>query len=318
MARLPDDAGKTSGNVPDPRSDCGNDNAYNGLRTRRVPLRLHTNITNDSGYKKSKTRLDFVLKFAVSLTSNDNAHPSRKAVPLRRINASPSPAGFEPWVHGKPTSSDVASIRDCLKLFTPSSRGRPFEVSSDGRLVAALHSFFTFRTFYLPGKVKPPCLFTIIVYAGAIARAFRSNILGYFKETCDLRRRLHFVSEAQFAVTTRRHFAETVREGEAIPALVGIDTDAIVAVRSDHISAPIAELHSAGLVSGQRAERRCVQTTVTLVMAVGLLTVLGQAFAGDRAIPRCVAPTGVTWMTLGAAVVWQSSAGRDDPVLLFP
>ncbi|VEL16055.1 unnamed protein product [Protopolystoma xenopodis] len=34
MAGLTDDAGKTSGNVPRPLSDFGNDDAYNGLRTR--------------------------------------------------------------------------------------------------------------------------------------------------------------------------------------------------------------------------------------------------------------------------------------------
>ncbi|VEL42906.1 unnamed protein product [Protopolystoma xenopodis] len=43
MARLTDDAGERSGNVPHPRSYSGN--AYNGLRTRCVPLSLPTNIT---------------------------------------------------------------------------------------------------------------------------------------------------------------------------------------------------------------------------------------------------------------------------------
>ncbi|VEL39943.1 unnamed protein product, partial [Protopolystoma xenopodis] len=33
MARLTDAAGETSGNVPRPRSNSGNDDAYNGLRT---------------------------------------------------------------------------------------------------------------------------------------------------------------------------------------------------------------------------------------------------------------------------------------------
>ncbi|VEL30408.1 unnamed protein product [Protopolystoma xenopodis] len=39
------DAGETSGNVPRPRSYSGNDAAYNGLRTRCVPLSLPTNMT---------------------------------------------------------------------------------------------------------------------------------------------------------------------------------------------------------------------------------------------------------------------------------
>ncbi|VEL30156.1 unnamed protein product [Protopolystoma xenopodis] len=34
MARLTDDAGETSGNVPRPRSDSGNNYAHNGIRTR--------------------------------------------------------------------------------------------------------------------------------------------------------------------------------------------------------------------------------------------------------------------------------------------
>ncbi|VEL18629.1 unnamed protein product [Protopolystoma xenopodis] len=45
MATLTDDAGETSGNIPHPRSDFGNDRAYNGLRTRFVPLSLPTNMT---------------------------------------------------------------------------------------------------------------------------------------------------------------------------------------------------------------------------------------------------------------------------------
>ncbi|VEL39623.1 unnamed protein product [Protopolystoma xenopodis] len=45
MARLTDDAGKTSGNVPRPWSYSGNDDAYNGLRTKCVPLTLPTNMT---------------------------------------------------------------------------------------------------------------------------------------------------------------------------------------------------------------------------------------------------------------------------------
>ncbi|VEL30650.1 unnamed protein product [Protopolystoma xenopodis] len=49
MARLTDDAdydpGEMSGNVPRPRSDFGNDHAYNALRTRCVPLSLPTNMT---------------------------------------------------------------------------------------------------------------------------------------------------------------------------------------------------------------------------------------------------------------------------------
>ncbi|VEL19210.1 unnamed protein product [Protopolystoma xenopodis] len=48
MAKLTDDAdydaGETTGNVPRPRSDSGNDDAYNGLRTRCVPLSLPSNI----------------------------------------------------------------------------------------------------------------------------------------------------------------------------------------------------------------------------------------------------------------------------------
>ncbi|VEL13029.1 unnamed protein product [Protopolystoma xenopodis] len=36
---------ETSGNVPCPRPDCGNDDAYNGLRTRCVALSLPTNMT---------------------------------------------------------------------------------------------------------------------------------------------------------------------------------------------------------------------------------------------------------------------------------
>ncbi|VEL44276.1 unnamed protein product [Protopolystoma xenopodis] len=39
------DAGGASGNVPRPRSDFGNEYAYNGLRTRCVPLSLSTNMT---------------------------------------------------------------------------------------------------------------------------------------------------------------------------------------------------------------------------------------------------------------------------------
>ncbi|VEL32493.1 unnamed protein product [Protopolystoma xenopodis] len=49
IARLIDDAeydaGETSGNVPCPRSYSGNDVAYNGLRTRCVPLSLPINMT---------------------------------------------------------------------------------------------------------------------------------------------------------------------------------------------------------------------------------------------------------------------------------
>ncbi|VEL43323.1 unnamed protein product [Protopolystoma xenopodis] len=49
MSRLNDDAdydpGETSGNVLRPRSYSGNDNAYNGLRTRCVFLSLPTNVT---------------------------------------------------------------------------------------------------------------------------------------------------------------------------------------------------------------------------------------------------------------------------------
>ncbi|VEL31995.1 unnamed protein product, partial [Protopolystoma xenopodis] len=49
MAKLTDDAdydaGETSGNVARPRYDFGNDHAYNGLRTRCVPLSLPTNMT---------------------------------------------------------------------------------------------------------------------------------------------------------------------------------------------------------------------------------------------------------------------------------
>ncbi|VEL40880.1 unnamed protein product [Protopolystoma xenopodis] len=49
MARLTDDADydaeETSGNVPRPPSYSGNDDAYNGLRTRCVPLSLPTKMT---------------------------------------------------------------------------------------------------------------------------------------------------------------------------------------------------------------------------------------------------------------------------------
>ncbi|VEL13885.1 unnamed protein product [Protopolystoma xenopodis] len=49
MARLTDDvdydAGETSEDVPRPWPYSGNDDAYNGLRTRCVPLSLHTNMT---------------------------------------------------------------------------------------------------------------------------------------------------------------------------------------------------------------------------------------------------------------------------------
>ncbi|VEL21474.1 unnamed protein product [Protopolystoma xenopodis] len=49
MARLTDDAdygaGERSGNVPSPRSDSGNDNAYYELRTRCVSLALSANMT---------------------------------------------------------------------------------------------------------------------------------------------------------------------------------------------------------------------------------------------------------------------------------
>ncbi|VEL29507.1 unnamed protein product [Protopolystoma xenopodis] len=44
MARLTDDAGETSGNVPRPRSYSENDHAYYGLRTRCVTLSLSTNV----------------------------------------------------------------------------------------------------------------------------------------------------------------------------------------------------------------------------------------------------------------------------------
>ncbi|VEL31636.1 unnamed protein product [Protopolystoma xenopodis] len=49
MARLIDDAdynaGDPSWSVPRPRSYSGNDEAYNGLRIRCVPLSLPTNMT---------------------------------------------------------------------------------------------------------------------------------------------------------------------------------------------------------------------------------------------------------------------------------
>ncbi|VEL43612.1 unnamed protein product [Protopolystoma xenopodis] len=49
MARLTDDAdydaGETPGNVPCLRSDFANAHAYNGLRTRCVPLGLSTIMT---------------------------------------------------------------------------------------------------------------------------------------------------------------------------------------------------------------------------------------------------------------------------------
>ncbi|VEL23830.1 unnamed protein product [Protopolystoma xenopodis] len=48
MARLTDDAdfdpGEMSGNVPRSRSNSGNDDAYNGLRTTFVLLSLPTNV----------------------------------------------------------------------------------------------------------------------------------------------------------------------------------------------------------------------------------------------------------------------------------
>ncbi|VEL24373.1 unnamed protein product [Protopolystoma xenopodis] len=45
MARLTDDVGETSVNVPHPRSYSGYDDAYYGLRTRGVPLDLPANMT---------------------------------------------------------------------------------------------------------------------------------------------------------------------------------------------------------------------------------------------------------------------------------
>ncbi|VEL14306.1 unnamed protein product [Protopolystoma xenopodis] len=42
MARLIDDAGETSGNVPHPWSSSGHDDAYNGLQIRSVLLDLVT------------------------------------------------------------------------------------------------------------------------------------------------------------------------------------------------------------------------------------------------------------------------------------
>ncbi|VEL24299.1 unnamed protein product [Protopolystoma xenopodis] len=49
MARLIDDAdydaGKTSGNVPSPRSDSENAHGYYGLGARFVPLGLPANLT---------------------------------------------------------------------------------------------------------------------------------------------------------------------------------------------------------------------------------------------------------------------------------
>ncbi|VEL37836.1 unnamed protein product [Protopolystoma xenopodis] len=49
MARLTNDAdydaGETSGNVPRPRLNFGNDHADNGPRTRCVPISLPTNVT---------------------------------------------------------------------------------------------------------------------------------------------------------------------------------------------------------------------------------------------------------------------------------
>ncbi|VEL09619.1 unnamed protein product [Protopolystoma xenopodis] len=48
MAKLSDDddydASDTSWNAPLPWSDFGNDHAYNGLRTRRLPPSLPTNL----------------------------------------------------------------------------------------------------------------------------------------------------------------------------------------------------------------------------------------------------------------------------------
>ncbi|VEL07483.1 unnamed protein product [Protopolystoma xenopodis] len=62
MARLTDDAdydaGETSGKVPRPRYYSGNDHAYNGLRTRCVPLSLPTNMIKlrKQGQTTSKQR----------------------------------------------------------------------------------------------------------------------------------------------------------------------------------------------------------------------------------------------------------------------
>ncbi|VEL37375.1 unnamed protein product [Protopolystoma xenopodis] len=63
MARLTDDAdydaGETSGNVPNLRSDSGNAHAYYVFRTRCVPLGLPANMTKlqDQGQTTS-TKLD--------------------------------------------------------------------------------------------------------------------------------------------------------------------------------------------------------------------------------------------------------------------
>ncbi|VEL30182.1 unnamed protein product [Protopolystoma xenopodis] len=58
MEILTDDAGETSGNVPRPRSYFGNDHADNGPRTRCVPISLPTNVTigNDDAYNGLRTR----------------------------------------------------------------------------------------------------------------------------------------------------------------------------------------------------------------------------------------------------------------------
>ncbi|VEL15470.1 unnamed protein product [Protopolystoma xenopodis] len=50
MARLTDDAGETSGNVPRPRSEFGNDHAYNWFRARNanpVDVELPTRLLED-------------------------------------------------------------------------------------------------------------------------------------------------------------------------------------------------------------------------------------------------------------------------------
>ncbi|VEL11899.1 unnamed protein product [Protopolystoma xenopodis] len=44
MARLTDDAGETSENVPRPRFDFGNDHAYNGLQARSPLSKSTSNL----------------------------------------------------------------------------------------------------------------------------------------------------------------------------------------------------------------------------------------------------------------------------------
>ncbi|VEL34158.1 unnamed protein product [Protopolystoma xenopodis] len=67
MARLTNDVGETSGNVPCLRSYSGNDDAYYGLRTGCVPLSLPTNmieLRNQGQTTSISTRVDYNLDLA--------------------------------------------------------------------------------------------------------------------------------------------------------------------------------------------------------------------------------------------------------------